>query len=481
MKNGKAIVPKGTHSAREAVKSKAAKHKASPSPAGKGKPAGKPASNGAGHPGAPSKGKKPLPQIFYDSGGCGYYMPNERGGWVRINESGARLQLRMCGYSAKVPEKKCVSPLEVALSAIQKTQDVSYAGPLAGYGAGIYSFDGLRVLVTDSPRMIEPAQGDWPTIRALVEGLLRDGEHDQTPYFYGWLKIAVTALRASHRRPGQLLAIAGPHGCGKSLLQSLITLILGGREARPYRYMRGGSEFNAELFGAEHLVIEDEQPSNDLRVRRNFGARVKEITVNTGASCHGKGRQALSLKPFWRVSISLNDEPENLMVLPPLDESLVDKIILFRASRCAMPMPTNTTEERDAFMAALRGELAAFIGWLLAWEIPAALASPRFGIIHFQHPALVEALSHLAPEMRFLQLVDMEIFRNGRRDAWEGTAAELESLLTHDASRCARGARRSLNFANACGTYLARLADMPAPRVARHRSADARKWTILPG
>jgi hypothetical protein len=37
------------------------------------------------------------------------------------------------------------------------------------------------------------------------------------------------------------------------------------------------------------------------------------------------------LKPFWRLSITLNDEPENLLILPPLDESLGDKIMLLRA------------------------------------------------------------------------------------------------------------------------------------------------------
>ena len=236
-------------------------------------------------------------------------MPNERGEWVRINETSVRRELRMQGCSNQIPDGGHVSPLDVSLSTIQKRHDVAYAGPLAGYRAGLHDIEGKRVLVTESPRLIEPALGDWPTIRALIERLLHDGEHDQTPYLYGWLKIAIEALRAGHRRPGQALVIAGPHDCGKSLVQAvLITPILGGREARPYRYMRGGSEFNAELFGAGHLVIEDEQPSSDLRARRNFGARIKEITVNTSASCHGKGRQAISLQPFWRLSISVNDE-----------------------------------------------------------------------------------------------------------------------------------------------------------------------------
>ena len=105
--------------------------------------------------------------------------------------------------------------------------------------------------------------------------------------------------------------------------------MLGGRAAKPTEYMSGRTPFNADLFAAEHLMIEDEYGSTDLRTRREFGARIKDITVNDVQSCHAKNRwQAISLRPFWRLSISLNDEPENLMVLPPVDESLSDKLML---------------------------------------------------------------------------------------------------------------------------------------------------------
>ena len=145
-----------------------------------------------------------------------------------------------------------------------------------------------------------------------------------------------------------------------------------------------------------------------------------------------------------------------------------------------MPMPTDAPEEREAFTRTLTAELPAFVHWLLAWEIPAELRSPRFGITHFHHPEIVAALNDLAPEKRLLQLVDMEIFADGAPEAWEGTAAELEARLTRDGSGCAREVRRLLNFPNACGSYLARLANARAPRVEKHRSANERGWTILP-
>jgi hypothetical protein len=48
---------------------------------------------------------------------------------------------------------------------------------------------------------------------------------------------------------------------------------------------------------------------------------------------HAKHREALTLDPIWRMTISLNEEPESLQVLPPLDESLEDKIIILRATK----------------------------------------------------------------------------------------------------------------------------------------------------
>src|SRR4030095_11750743 len=118
---------------------------------------------------------------------------------------------------------------------------------------------------------------------------------DQVRYLYGWLKIAYDAVRARVRRPGQGLVLAGVRDCGKSLLQNLITLILGGRSARPYQFMSGLTPFNSDLCEAGHLRMENEQASPDIRARRNFGAQLKNITVIDWQRCHAKNRVAISL------------------------------------------------------------------------------------------------------------------------------------------------------------------------------------------
>jgi hypothetical protein len=429
------------------------------------------------------------PEAYYDVGRQCYWIQDCGGNWITVNETSLKRQLKACGFSASVPKGERLSALDRRLIEIQLNRDVAYAGPLAGYKMGLIEICGERILVTRSPKLITPVNGEWPTIRKLQENLFGQ---DQLPYVRGWEKIAVESLRAGHLRPGQILVLAGETGCGKSLYQNLITELLGGRTAKPYRYMTGGTDFNAELFGAEHLMIEDESASTDIRSRRHFGARCKDFTVNAMQSCHAKGRQALSLKPFWRVSVSVNDEPENLSVLPPLDDSLKDKIMLLKANKAPMPMPTETLQQREEFWQTLLNELPAYLWYLTHWKIPKDLKCERFGISHFHHPDLLEALSEISPEEKLLALIDEYlrtretqigqgvVVRIGNpEDGFRGTAESLQTILCTDLSR-GFAAKQLLSWPNAMGTYLGRLAKKYPERVSQIRTADQRIWHITP-
>lgn len=429
---------------------------------------------------AAGNGVTPTPDAFFDAGKNGYWIRNLRGAWISINETQFKRILKQRGFSPKVREEAYVSPLDEILIEIQQCCDVHYAGALAGHTAGVYDMGERRILVTESPRIIPAKPGEWRTLRAFIEGLLYDPQFDQHPYLYGWLKVSYETLLAGEKRPGQGLTLAGPHGCGKSLLQNLITLILGGRSARPYQFMSGLTSFNSDLFEAEHLMIEDEQASTDIRARRNFGAQLKNVTVVDWQRCHAKNRVALSLAPFWRLSITVNDEPENLMVLPPIDDSIEDKLIILRASKKAMPMPTATLEQRKLFWAKLVSELPAFLHFLTQWEIPSELVNERFGITHFHHPEILAAIDSLAPEFRLLRLIDEELFQRGEAGAWDGSAEQLERELCGEGSKCRNEARKLFTFNTACGVYLARLSKKFPARFERIRSAEQRTWTIHP-
>lgn len=427
------------------------------------------------------------PETYYDLGKKEYLIRDAVGEWMGLTESQYKRVLKKHGISARVDSGKHVSAQDDAILDIQQRQNVHFAGPLAGYRAGLHQIGAMRVLVTSSPRIIEPVAGEWACLKAVIEGLLGVDEGVQVPHFYGWVKNAYEALRAGGNRPGQVLVFCGPHNCGKSLLQNLITEILGGRAAKPYQCMSGGTVFNADLFGAEHLAVEDEQPSTDIRARRAFGAQIKNVTVNEVQRLHGKGRDAIMLKPFWRLSVSLNDEDENIQVLPPLDDSLEDKLIIMKAVRTDMPMPSETLDQRHAFWARLIADLPGFLEWLTRWEIPVELRCRRFGVTHFHHPEIVGVLNTLTPEARLLSLIDDALFPElggattamMHRQQYDGTAEDIERVLTGTGSSCAFEARKVLSWSNACGTYLGRLAKKRPDRVQNLRQADSRRWRIL--
>ncbi len=415
---------------------------------------------------------------YFDTGRNCYWIRDDRGNWISLNETQFKRMLRRQGVSPKTLENAYVSPLDLRLIDIQQKFDVHYAGSLAGHSTGVYKIGERRVLVIDSPRIIEPHPGEWPILNAVITGLLHDPQVDQRPYLYGWLKISYETLRARERRPGQAMVVAGVHDCGKSLLQNLVTVMLGGRSARPHQFMLGLTPFNSDLFEAEHLMIEDEQASTDIRARRNFGTHLKSITVNEWQRCHAKYRVPISLPPFWRLSITVNNEPENLMVLPPIDDSIEDKLIILRGSKFPMPMPTATLAQRRAFWQHLIDELPHFLDFLLQWEIPSDLVSDRFGITHFHHPEILQAINTLAPEYRLLRLIDEELFLTEETDPWEGSAEQLERRLCAEPSTCRNEARKLFTFNTACGVYLARLHKRYPNRFKPNHTRDGNWWTI---
>ncbi len=420
--------------------------------------------------------------VFYDRSRKEYLVVDSHENWFPVNESMLRRQCRVLGMQVKAPEQGGNSAFDMFVYSLQTEKGVAYAGALAGHPKGPRTVNGSLILVTTEPSLIAPQRGDFPILQALLNGMFASDGDAQLTHFYGWLQNALRCLHSRTRKPGQVLVIAGPAECGKSLLQTIITWLMGERESKPYAYMTGATDFNSELFAAEHLRLDDEQASTDMRARRAFGARVKELLFGHAQRMHAKNRDALTLDPIWRMTITLNEEPESLQVLPPLDESLEDKFIILRASKKPMPMPTGTTEQTAAFAATLRQELPAFIHWLMnEFVIPEPLKNDRCGIRHWHHPELLTAIRELSPHARLLSLIDKELFHALKIEPqWEGTADELEHVLTGVQSGVRQEAAKLLCWNNACGSFLGRLAkDMPA-RIESARTPTVRKWVIHP-
>lgn len=431
----------------------------------------------------------PLPPVFYRPEPTPFYFREDVDGrWMKVDTTTVRSFVSEHGYESGCAEG--TSEVNRCLLRLQSEQNVAYAAPLAGHRAGLHIINGNRVLVTESPRFIEPVPGEWPMIDGLLKAMFDDDPHHQRDYLLGWWKQAVEAVRSGQVTASQMLTLAGPPGSGKSLTQELITATLGGRSAKPYLSMCGRTDFNADLFRAEHLVIDDEAENITIEKRRHFAASIKAICVNPEQHCHGKNKDGLTLTPVWRLSCSVNDDPERLQVLPPLDNDVADKIIILKVKAGAMPMPSGTPAARAAFWARLVGELPHFLAYLRSWEIPAELRADRYGMRHYHHPEVVEVLVNGAPEVRLQGLIDADYFRypadlagTCQREPWDAKAEEIERHLQRDDGPVARQAGQLLRHHSHCGTYLGRLYKHQAGelgRISRRLVNGDTVWTIQP-
>ena len=413
---------------------------------------------------------------YYDCGRGGFFTQDTRGEWIPFSESSVRRLLKHRQFPHITSDNEQRFHIENALIKLQTENNVAYAGPIAGFKQGLHQICGQNVLVTTGPRLLVAREGRWDTFKTFVSELL--GE--QVRVFYGWIKAALRSLYSGPPWvPGQMLAIAGPAGCGKSLLQNLVTELLGNRSAKPYKYMIGDTDFNNDLITAEHLMIEDEAASTDLRVRRHFGSQLKNMVVNETQRLRRMRLDALTVTPFWRITISVNDEPENLAVLPPIDESIKDKITLLRAFQINPPFAADDIKARNLWRQRLSDELPAFIFWLRSYRVPTSMVNVRYGVSAFHDEEILAALRDLSPETRLLTLIDTLQPWGIDREPWEGPASELEEKLI-EKDRLGRVAKL-LYFSSACGTYLGRLVQQCPERFSVHRPYNSSKrYKILP-
>jgi hypothetical protein len=431
-------------------------------------------------------------EVFFDGRDCGYWF-RVGGRYLKLGAKDVRMHLRTRGLRDDLYFKG-LREVDYPLWQAQMERIIDYAGPLAGHRVGIFkNTSGRSFLVTDEATGIwdEPNGKGKPVKRAphpkwFIEFLGELLGGDQMEFLLHWLRIALASLRRGDFRPGQVVVFAGPSECGKSLLQSIITEVLGGRSANPFRYMMGESQFNYDLALSEHWQIEDPASTTDLRTRRTFGAKLKECTVNRDFAIHQKGKDALLLPIFRRVSISVNDEPENLAVIPPMDASIEDKVMLFKCERVLKALEPFKDAKGELDRKKVWEHVLAQVPMIRAWlptmkDIPADLRNTRFGIKAWHHPELLAELAGLAPESRLLQLLDAVLFdaqEEAPRLAVCLRALDLEKRLQE--SSFAFETAKLLKHPGACGTYMARLAKQMPERISKRTKDGYPHWNIEP-
>jgi len=410
--------------------------------------------------------KKPWECAYNPVGKSGGFLFRDKAGiWRRRDTTLTRLMLKANGLNGAVKKGEDISEVDQAIKWIIQNNEVDFAMPLAGYRAGLVTFNERRVLVTRERQMLKADHRPWPTLKKFLTELL--GE-DALEHHMGWWQWARKSIRGDQVLPGQAMVYVGKSGVGKSWLQKQTTKLLGGdMPGKPFNYMTGKTTFNSDLFLATHLMIEDEFANMDMRGRREFGARLKELVVNETVPCHAKGVDAILLKPKWRVSVSLNDEEEHLQVLPPLEPSILDKLMLFMCNVPTFPYDLSTEEGWQQWDAVVEDELPGLAHAIDSFKIPTRLQNSRYGVKPYHAKAITHREAEASIEEKLMHIIDHDLPMVTSEPYWEGRSLDLERELSAGHMPSCLQTRKLFQWNGACGTYLGRLAKKYPTRITK--------------
>ncbi len=475
-------------------------------------------------------------KAWWVNGDGGNFYVDEDGDWLRIQKENLMLRLSEIGVpDVPMGGPELISPQAQTVLHIERRRKLDRAiEGLAGYSKGVHIINNRKTLMQRGAQLIVPEAGDWSVIDAMLSSRLGyDAAESTNPlqqvwYFEGWLQRALENLYLAGDvvLNGQVLALAGEQGSGKSRLQHfIITPALGGRSADPQPYLFGDTDFNDEWMEAEHLCTEDPRPSAKLHDRVQFAQKLKGLVVNDNHRWRGLYRGALTVTPKFRVSQSFNIDPDAVRFFPPLTPDFRDKVILLKVHNRPLPMPTGTPAERRAFREKIQEQLPAYIHYLLhELKLDPSLKNERFGVKEFADLEVRSMLWDDSPAAEFLELIDeteltiereaghanrrsifhtpcgytaeaavaeyefkqagtparqlVEIARRENRRLWIGRYAQLQDILEHPTSNRQRVAGKLIHH-NSVARMLGRLSQDQPHRVAMHRTPSERLWVIL--
>ncbi len=307
-----------------------------------------------------SRQRRRAVKLFYC--GTSFYAKNLHKEWMQITDGVAKHYLIRGGFRGGKSEHT-LTEADNQLLTVRERDCVSFAGPIAGQKTGLLVSNGDRILVTRSPELPIAKKGGFP----LWEVILTEQYGDSLSYVLEWHRQAYLRVLKSGGPFLPALAIAGPSGVGKSMLANVLTkALLGGRVGKPFRYMAGETPFNADLCGAELLLLDDvpdRLKSDKLGLIRG---EMKRLLADPTDSLHRKKADALTVPLVRALMVCLNDEAQNLRFLPLADSSMNDKLMLLRVLARPSVLPdANDFEGERALGDKLRKEVPHLLWHLL--------------------------------------------------------------------------------------------------------------------
>lgn len=405
--------------------------------------------------------------IFFDGQ---FYWALGSNGWRCMNRTdiGSHLKVK-CGLSSR-PDSNGISAVERAIVTVQDLQQVDSVVKSPATPPGVLYRNGERILNTLERYCIAPEEGSFKYIDSYLNSLLENEE--QLLHLLAWMQYAYKSGLDLDMQPGQTLFLVGKTNTGKTLFSTVLLAGLLGSSMDAADFLTGRDDWSGPLL--EHAVwtVDDVTALASSASSRHWNSMLKKMVANRSFTVKEKYRRDVSTVWNGRVVVTLNDDAQSLGVLPDLDISNQDKVMVLRCHEERQEFPTDAAKQ-------IRAELPAFAHWLKNWTPPAhVISGGRYHVHGFLAPELEEEARQNSSSHAIFELLITYMDGMSMTEPLKGSATDIHGLLSETGSPV-EAAMRQIN-PNMLGRHLGSLNVKFPELVERVRRTHSRGWVISP-
>jgi len=252
----------------------------------------------------------------------------------------------------------------------------------------VIDINGQRFLNIAYVRPLEPSDesqewgANFPWCARFLE--TRFDDHERVVMLAWWKRFYGSAL-AGDLLPGHALFLVGDVNIGKTLFSNKMIGASVGGFADASSHISKDSEFNRELVGCALWTIDDGQVAADPVSHRKFSEAVKRVVATPTVVYRAMRQDGQSTVHNGRLLITLNYDAYSMQMIPDLETSMEEKVIVERFRSGPFPdPPAACAHATRPYEAAIASELPCLLRWLLDWSPPAAImGDERLGVASY--------------------------------------------------------------------------------------------------
>lgn len=368
-----------------------------------------------------------------------YWVKDGRGVWSPIIKEDFILRLRLAGFSHNARKKgDPASEIDEVLGYVQDHRRIHGAAPFLFNFEETVQVGAKRYINTHAHlRPLQPnGSGDeakWPHLFDWFNGWMDDPK--SCAYVMAWLQRFYSSSLKGQPKAGHSLIVAGDADKGKSLFSTFLlpTIFNGGADAG--RFLMGHEAFNKELSESPVWYVDDNTSGATSAEHRRFSEMLKKLSATPKVTVRAMYSEPVDIERRGRIVLTTNTDADSLAILPNLDGTILDKLMVVKMSETHVPwfnrMPSSQIEE------VIRKELPHFLTWLLDyWRPPpevTAGASGRYGINTYHHPGIISLAKDLSADQRDLEMLHFWWDLRADKKPWTGNLSSLLGTLgTYD-------------------------------------------------